>query len=478
MKDDACFKSDKFMSTQKNKKKYGTLRWLQRHLIRTSVESLMTFGLKSDMPQRQIMAVYAGYSLIGTLFLLFPFASIGDVSFVDHLFTVVSALSTTGLSTVDVATQYTFFGQFVILALIQMGGLGYMTLSSYIMLRLTGRFGTEKAKLFQTQFSFPDTLDSESMLRSIVKYTFWFEIIGFFLLCPYFLWTGVEQPVWSAIFHTISAFCTAGFSIYTDNLIQFQTDVYVNIVIMILSVAGAMGFIMMTDISKKITDRKHRISFTSKVIIVITGVLALWGTLHLFFCEDSFQKMSVGDRLLASLFQSISAMTTVGYNTVDVSQMVPISLLILTVTMYIGASPSGTGGGLKSTTVSALYAYTKNILGLRKNISLCGNVIPQYRITSALTTTIFYSFILFVGIYLIGLFEPNDADFLKIAFEASSALATAGLSSGILADITLESKVVLILLMYIGRVGVITFGNVLLARKGDQSIKGEKDMAV
>lgn len=451
---------------------------LMKNPVTVAFEKLMCFGVKANMPQRQIMAVYAGYSLLGTLLLLIPFASRGEVSFIDHLFTVVSAISTTGLSTVDVATQYTFFGQFVILGLIQLGGLGYMTLSSYIMLRLTGKFGTEKAKLFQTQFSFPDTLDSESMLRSIVKYTFWFELIGFLLLCPYFLLIGVEQPVWSALFHSISAFCTAGFSIYTDNLMQFQTDVYVNIVILLLSVAGAMGFIMMTDISKKLTHKNHKISFTSKVIIYITGVLALWGTLHLFFCEDSFQSMSVGDRWLASVFQSISAMTTVGYNTVDVSHMVPISLLILTVTMYIGASPSGTGGGLKSTTLSALYAYTKNTLGLRKNISLCSNIIPHYRITSALTTTIFYSFILFIGIYLIGLFEPNDADFLKISFEAASALATAGLSSGILMDITVESKVVLIMLMYIGRVGVITFGNVLLYRKNGESIKGKKDMAV
>lgn len=466
------------MARRKHKKGAEVLQRWHIGSVTSWLDRLICFGVKSSMPQRQIMAVYAGYSLLGTLMLLLPFASIGEVSFVDHLFTVVSAISTTGLSTVDVATQYTFFGQLVILTLIQMGGLGYMTLSSYIMLRLTGKFGTEKAKLFQTQFSFPDTLDSESMLRSIVKYTFWFEAIGFLTLCPYFVLTGVEQPIWSALFHSVSAFCTAGFSIYTDNLMQFRSDIFVNVVILILSVAGAMGFIMMTDISKKLTHKRHKVSFTTKVIVYITGVLALWGTLHLFFCEDSFQSMSVGDRLLASFFQSVSAMTTVGYNTVDVSQMVPISMLILTMTMYIGASPSGTGGGLKSTTLSALYAYTRSTLALRKNVSLRGNLIPQYRITSALTTTIFYSFILFAGVYLIGLFEPNDADFLKISFEAASALATAGLTSGILTDITLESKVVLILLMYIGRVGVITFGNVLLARNNKEEIKGKKDMAV
>lgn len=446
--------------------------------MKTSIEQWFTFGIKSDMPQRQIMGVYAVYSVLGTLLLLLPFASRGDIHFVDHLFTVVSAFSTTGLATVDVATQYTFFGQFIIMLQIQMGGLGYMTVSSYIMLRLTGKFGTDQAKLFQTQFSIPDTLDSVSMLRSIVKYTFFFEIIGITLLLPHFLINDVSQPVWSAIFHSVSAFCTAGFSIYTDNLMQFQTDIYVNVIILVLSLAGSMGFIMMTDIGKKFTTKNHCISFTTKVILTITGGLALWGTLHLFFFEDSFQSMPVGDRLIASVFQAVSAMTTVGYNTVDVSQMVPISLLILTITMYIGSAPSGTGGGLKSTTLSALYAYTKNTLGLKKDISLCGNIIPSYRVSSAITTTVFYTFILFVGIYLIGVFEPNDTDFLKISFEAASALATAGLSSGILTEICVESKVVLILLMYIGRVGVITFGNAILARKKETNLNQSKDLAV
>lgn len=450
----------------------------KRALMKYSIEDLLCFGLKFNSPQQQIMVVYAGYSIIGALLLMLPFASNGNTPFVDHLFTSVSAFSTTGLSTIDVATQYTFFGQLIIMLLIQMGGLGYITLSSYIMLRLTKRFGTQHEALFQTQFAIPQSLDTQSMLRSIVKYTFAFELLGFVLLCPYFLLTGVEQPVWSALFHSVSAFCTAGFSIYTDNLMQFKSDVFVNVVILILSLAGAMGFIMMTDISKKLTNRNHKITFTTKVIVTITGGMALWGTLHLFFFEDTFQSMPVGERLLASIFQSISAMTTVGYNTVDVSQLVPISLLILTIAMYIGASPSGTGGGLKSTTLSALYAYTKNTLGQRKDVSLCGNIIPGYRISAALTTTAFYTFILFVGIYLIGVFEPNDTDFLKISFEAASALATAGLSSGILTQMCVESKLVLIALMYIGRVGVITFGNVLLTKRHDTKTKAEKDIAV
>lgn len=445
---------------------------------RTSIWSLLRLGVQSDLPQRQLMIAYFGYSLLGAVLLCLPFSYVGEVGFIDHLFTTVSAISTTGLSTVDVATDYTLFGQIVILLLIQMGGLGYMTLSAYIMLKITGNYGDKKSKLLYTQFSLPESMDLNSILSTTVKYTFFFEILGVILLCPYFLLTGVEQPVWSSIFHSVSAFCTAGFSIYSDNLMQFQTDIYVNIVIMVLSIVGAMGFIMITDISKKFTQKNYRITFTSKVILTITGGLALWSTLHLFFCENSFQSLPVGERFLVSLFQSISAMTTVGYNTVDVSLMTPISLLILTMTMYIGASPSGTGGGLKSTTLSAIYAYTKNKLGLHDDISLRGNKIPNYRVESALTTAFFYTFILFIGIYLLGLFESDNADFLKLSFEAVSALATAGLTSGISYDITLGSKIVLILLMYIGRVGVITFGNALLIRKNNKVLEKNDDMAV
>lgn len=447
-------------------------------LLRISLETLFRLGFKSELPQRQIIAFFIGYTIIGLCMLLLPFASDGSISFIDHLFTVVSAVSTTGLTTVDVATQYTFFGQFIIMMIIQMGGLGYMTLSAYVMLKLTGHCGNANAKLFHTQFSFPETMDLKTMLRTTVNYTFLFELIGIVFLCPYFIITGVEQPVWSAIFHSVSAFCTAGFSIYTDNLMQFQTDVYVNIVIMMLSIFGAMGFIMITDISKKFTQKNYKITFTSKVILTITGGLALWSTLHLFFCENTIQHLPIGERFLVSLFQAISAMTTVGYNTADVSMMTPISMFILALAMYIGASPSGTGGGLKSTTLSAIYAYTMSKLAQRDKVTLGGNVIPKFRVEMALATAFAYTFILVFGIYLIDLCEPDDTDFLTICFDAASALATAGLTSGVLTGISSCSKLILIIMMFIGRVGVITFGNAVLGHSKPEKPKDNDDMAV
>ena len=443
-----------------------------------NIETLFSIGYKSEYPQRQLLFGYLVYSILGALILSLPFCCRDSISIVDNLFSSVSALSTTGLSTVDVSSDYTFLGQLIILLLIQLGGLGYMTFSSYVMFRLTRHLGTNEARMFHAQFSFPDKMQSDNMLGNIVNFALAFEIMGVLLLYPYFLLHDVDNPLWSALFHSVSAFCTAGFSIFSDNLMQFQTDWYVNFVVAILSYMGAMGFIMMTDVLRKLRHHDYRISFTTKVIAVITTGLTIWSTLHLFFFEPTLQGLPTTDRLLASWFHSMSAITTVGFNTIDTSTVCAVTMIVLSFSMYIGASPSGTGGGLKSTTLSALYAYTKNKLGLRKEISLAGNKVPTYRVDAALTTAVFYTLILAAGIYLLTLFEGDRQNFLDLVFEATSALATAGLSYGILSSIGIGSKLVLIVLMFIGRVGVITLGNVMLVRASAESAKRRSDLVV
>ena len=443
-----------------------------------NIETLFSLGYKSEYPQRQLLIGYSVYSILGTLMLSLPFCNRDGISIVDNMFSAISALSTTGLSTVDVSSDYTFGGQLVILLLIQLGGLGYMTFSSYVMFRLTRHLGTNEAKMFHAQFSFPDKMQSDNMLGNIVNFALAFELLGAILLYPYFLLHHVDNPLWSSIFHSVSAFCTAGFSIYSDNLVQFQTDWYVNIVIALLSYMGAMGFIMMTDVLRKLRKPGYKISFTTKVIAVITTGLTLWSTIHLYFFEPTLQGMGFTDRLLAAWFHSMSAITTVGFNTIDTSSVSAVTMIVLSFSMYIGASPSGTGGGLKSTTLSALFAYTKNKLGLRKDISLVGNKVPAYRVDAALTTAVFYTFILATGIYLLTILEGDGQSFLDIVFEATSALATAGLSSGILSSICIGSKFVLIVLMFIGRVGVITLGNVMLVRAHAEAANRKSDLVV
>lgn len=447
--------------------------------LRYDFETLLTFGFTSSHPYRQLSLGYFTYIVFGTILLCIPFMTNMNVNILDHVFTATSAISTTGLSTVDVSKSYTLWGQIVILILIQLGGIGYMTMSSFVMLRLTKHFSMIKKNIIEAEFSIPGNININNLVQSIVYFTFFLEFIGAVLLYIFFTQSGASDPLWSAIFHSVSSFCTAGFSIYTDNLMQFDTNIGVNVVIMILSYAGAMGFIVMIDLWKKFTVKKYEISFSTKIIIFITLILSVWGTAQMYFSEPELAGYSPFNRFLISLFQTMSALTTVGYNTVNIGNMLPITLMTTTLIMYFGASPSGTGGGLKSTTTSAVFAFVKSKLSLQRDVFLFNRRIPTYRIDNALTTFILYSFVLITGSYILTATEKGT-DYIRLIFEAASALGTVGLSTGITFDLSSAGKIVLIVLMYFGRVGVLTIGFAMLMRmkKKTKEIFKEDDLVV
>lgn len=461
------------------RKKVNSVNQKILRFLRYDFETILTFGFSSKHPYRQLSLGYFSYIIFGTLLLCLPFMTLTDVDVLDNLFTAASAISTTGLSTVDVSKSYGLFGQIVILILIQLGGIGYMTMSSFIMLRLTKHFTMIKKHILEAEFSIPGNININNLVQSVVYFTFIFEIFGAILLYIFFLQSGASDPVWSAIFHSVSSFCTAGFSIYTDNLMQFSTNVGVNSVVMVLSYAGAMGFIVMTDLWNKISVRKYQISFSTKIIVLITLILSVWGTVQMYFFEPAFSVYSPFERFLVSLFHTMSALTTVGYNTVNVGNMIPLTLMTITLIMYFGASPSGTGGGLKSTTTSAVFAFVKSKLSLERDVYLFNHRIPTYRVDNALTTFILYSFVLITGTYFLTATEP-DKNFIQLLFEAASALGTVGLSTGITFDLSSAGKIILIFLMYLGRVGVLTIGFAMLLRmkKKTRAIFSEGDLAV
>lgn len=447
------------------RKRVRSLKQKILRLLRYDFETLLTFGFTSKHPYRQLTLGYFSYIIFGTVLLCLPFmtTSLQPIKIIDNLFTATSAISTTGLSTVDVAKSYTLIGQVIILILIQLGGIGYMTMSSFIMLKLTKHFTMIKKNLLEAEFAFPGNFNVNNMVQSIVTFTFLFEFIGAILLYIMFIGSGAENPLWSAIFHSVSAFCTAGFSIYSDNLMQFDTNVGVNLVIMTLSYAGAMGFIVMIDIWKKISIKKYSISFSTKIIVLITFILSIWGTAQMFFLEPELKSYEGFDRFMISLFQTMSALTTVGYNTVNIGNLLPITLLTITSIMYFGASPSGTGGGLKSTTTSAVFAFTKSKLSLERDVYLFNRRLPTFRVDTALTTFILYTSFLFIGSYLLTAIETKGT-YEQLLFEAASALGTVGLSTGITFGLTSGGKIILTILMYFGRVGVLTIGYAMLMR--------------
>ncbi len=447
--------------------------------LRYDFETILTMGFTSRHPYRQLSLGYFSYIIFGTLLLCLPFMTLMNVNVLDNLFTATSAISTTGLSTVDVSTSYSLWGQIVILILIQLGGIGYMTMSSFVMLRLTKHFTMIKKHILEAEFSVPGNINVNNLIQSIVYFTFFFELIGAIFLYVFFIQSGASNPLWSAIFHSVSAFCTAGFSIYSDNLMQFDTNIGVNVVIMILSYAGAMGFIVIIDLWKKFTVKEYVISFSTKIIVIITLILTVWGTSQMYFFESEISVYSPFDRLLVSLFQTMSALTTVGYNTVNFGNMLPITLMTSTLIMYFGASPSGTGGGLKSTTTSAIFAFVKSKLSMERDVYLFRRRIPTYRVDNALTTFILYTFVLILGSYLLTATEKG-VDYIRLIFEAASALGTVGLSTGITFDLSSAGKIILIFLMYFGRVGVLTIGFAMLLRmkKRTKDIFKEEDLVV
>src|SRR5574344_1330854 len=297
-------------------------------LLKFDLERLLTFGYVSKLPQRNLLMGYFSYIVFGLIFLSLPFSQKTHVGFINNLFNVTSAVSTTGLATVDLYNSYTFFGQFIFLFLIQMGGIGYMTLTSYTL---------------------PAEFDMQTLVRDIVKFTFVIEVIGAALLWFFFAQAGMRDPLWNGFFISISAFCTAGFSLFNNSLVHFDTNIGVNVVVDLLCIIGAVGFIFIRDIMNKIRDRKYRITFTTKIISVITFIVTAIGTVQLFFFEPAIEHYSAGNRFMVAFFHAVSAMSTGGFNTVPLGTFRMASLSTIAMLMFIGASPSGTGGGVRST---------------------------------------------------------------------------------------------------------------------------------
>jgi trk system potassium uptake protein len=433
-----------------------------KFLLRLDIEKFLSFGYFSKIPQKQLFIGYLSYIALGSVLLCLPFAQKSYTGILDNLFIATSAITTTGLVTVSISQHYTFFGQFVILLLIQLGGIGYMTLSSFVILKVSHHLPKIKSEVLNHSFSIPEGFEIRKLVRGIVMFTFAFELTGAILLYFIFLFKGADQPVWSAIFHSISAFCTAGFGLYDDSFEQFRYNTALNAVLATLSYAGGIGFIVLTDLREKVKNVHYKITFTSKIILVVTLLLSTAGTFYIFLFEPSIQHLDDYSKFTISLFQSMTALTTVGFNTIPIGQMHITSLMVLIVLMYIGASPSGTGGGMKSTTFSAVVAYIDSRMRLKKEVTLFGHQIPDYRWQAAISTFIFYTSILFTGTMMLTFTEGSDLK--ALLFECTSALGTVGLSCGITSSLSAFGKMIIVALMFVGRIGVLTFGMVLLNR--------------
>ncbi|MEP2277797.1 potassium transporter TrkG [Maribacter sp.] len=437
-----------------------------------------TFKLKLT-PQQTLFYGFLTYIITGFLILNIPILQKEPIGWVDNLFTAASAVSTTGLLTVPLTASYNFLGQFVILVLFQLGGIGYLTFTTFVILSTTKKITYWHQKILKTEFTLPKTLHIKDFLKSVVLFTIVMETIGAILLFIAFKAEGMSfiNALWSSIFHSISAFCTAGFSLDPSGFTKYIDSKLINGTISMLAICGSMGFIVVTDIFLFIKNKSHKLSFTTKIIFYGFILLLTVGTLLLYFTEPTLAVIPANERLMASFFQAMSAMTTVGFNTVDIGLFSQAILLITIFLMYIGASPSGTAGGIKITTLTAIIAVMKSGLQGKKTVTFMRKRIPKERLQIAISTFIFYTLLLILGTLFVS--YTNDFKFENILFEVASALGTVGLSTGITSNLDDSGKIILSILMFIGRLGVLTFGLAIWYKKQANSKEIlEEDLAL
>ena len=398
----------------------------------------------------------------------------GKSSFVNHLFFSVSIVSTTGLAPAGFTEVYNLPGQIISLIFIQLGGIGYMAISSFIVLKEFKRLPSVSARLLRLEFSLPKRYPFLQFIYSVFIFTILIELIG--TVCLYFGFknAGIDNALWYAVFHSISAFCTAGFSLFDDSLSSFKNNGLISNTILVLSLLGSIGFIVLLDFWHRVTSKRKSITLTSKIILIFTFVFWIAGGIMIFVSDPKLLSMGF-EGLYHAVFQSISAHTTVGFNNYDISTLRVPAILVMIILMVVGASPAGTGGGIKTTSVSAIFAVLVSILKRRKNITFLNKEIPASNIYLAVASMIFYTIIFAFGSWLLLEIDGDQFAFETLVFEVASALSTVGLSTGITADLSDLSKLTISLLMFIGRLGVLTFGLALISESPIIRAKPEQE---
>ena len=415
---------------------------------------------------RTIALGFLAVILAGTLLLMMPFSTI-DGTWSDPitaLFTSTSAVCVTGLSVVDIGKYYSFWGQLCLVLLVEIGALGYMTATTILLLLLGRRFGLKEKIALQQSLDKSGLAGVVQLVQSILATTVLFQLTGVFLLMTVFVpQYGFKDGLWLAVFHSINAFNNAGFSIYSDNLIGYINSPMVNFTVCSLIIFGGIGYQVIMELYLWLRDRFNKspictvYSLNFKVVTTTTAVLLILGTLAFFVLEydnpETFGSLNFPQKVMAAWFQSVTSRTA-GFNTIDIGKMSEASLFLTVALMFIGASPGSTGGGIKTTTFRILFCCTTAVIEGQEDVECYQRQIPPAMILKTISVVFGSMLVAFTSAILIELTNP-ELKFIEVLFEAVSAFATVGLSTGITAKISAIGKLVLIATMYIGRVGVL-----------------------
>jgi potassium uptake protein, trkH family len=398
--------------------------------------------------------------LIGAIILNMQFSSSKgeNIGFLDALFTATSSVCVTGLIVADTGTYWSNFGKFVIMVLIQIGGLGFMTIGTLGVLISGEKLSYSNKLLIQDSLSHEKTSGIIKFCKRIVLVSLFIEFVG--AICLSFAFVpefGLVKGLWYGIFHSVTAFCNAGFDIMGNfsSLTSYFNNPIVNITIMLLIILGGLGFSTIFDINRKRAFKKFRLN--TKIILITTAILIVIPTFLFFIFEMNNPKtlgnMNLGEKILASLFQVVSPRTA-GYNTIELSQMYDSTKFLTIILMFIGGAPASTAGGLKITTFAIIIISVYCLFKQRSEIEVFGRTIPFKNLNKALVSLVIGFTLIITGTMII--LSNSDFDFLTVLYEVTSAYATVGLTLGITTKLNAVCKITLIILMFMGRVGSLT----------------------
>lgn len=440
---------------------------------------------RSGNPILMIVSGYLALISLGALLLSLPFAQSENVSVLDAFFTATSAVCVTGLATIDIGSSFTIFGEWVLLLLMQAGGLGIMTISTVIILLAGMHPGFNHQSALLANYTQEGNVDAARILKAVLPFTFILEAVGAALYFTQFSGMNFYDRLFCSVFQAVSSFCNVGFTLFPDSLMQFQLNPIMNITTCVLALAGGFGFLAITE-ARYMFDFKKRalqkISLHTRIATGFTFIIIAVSIVFFIFTEwsSAFANLSIGEKLWTSVFMAFTSRTA-GLNTIDVSALSLGSLFFFTIIMLIGANPGSCGGGIKTTTTAVICLLGFNRLLGRNKTQILGRTIPETTVDKAVR--IFIVAIVVIAVSTLILLETEghtigNAPFLKVFFEVVSAYSTCGLSMGLTPELSVPGRIVICAIMFIGRMGPLFLISAVAKKQSAGMWYAEEDIMV
>lgn len=428
-----------------------------------------------ENPPLTLAISFAVIIVLGAILLNLPVSSQNgkSVGFVNALFTSASATCVTGLTVVNTAAYWSVFGKIVIISLIQIGGLGTMVIFSMLAVILRRRIGLKQRLLIKEQLNSNSLKGLVRLVKYVISVSFFIEFIGALLLSIKFIPIyGITKGILFGIFHSISAFCNAGFDLLGNSLVPYYNDVYLNLVIMGLVIVGGLGFTVYLDVYHK--KKWTKFNLHTKLVLITSAILLLVGIVFFLLIENNnirtIGNMPFKDKLLVASFQS-TIVRTAGFNSIDTSKLTDATIFLLTILMFIGGSPASTAGGIKTTTFGVLLFTSISMLKGERRTVVLKKTVPMSTILKALVIVFMCMLLVVFVAFGVQVVEKDRFEFIDVLFETVSAFATVGITRGITPELSSVSKIILTITMFLGRVGPTTLAVGFMRKKKISKLK-------